>query len=276
MVDGCKMQSQRQEFKYLVGESTARELRRHVQVHLTPDAFTTGEGYRVHSLYLDSPDLRLCQQTLCGEKNRFKLRVRFYDENDQNPVFLEIKRRITTAVLKQRACIRRDAFGKLMEGFEPDMGMLLRPDQKDVDALDAFCSLARRLHAQPAAYTSYVREAYEYLGDNSQRVTFDRHLRAGHFTGELSAASLNDWPAAPVDGVVFEMKFTDRFPSWMEDVAQQFQLQRISVPKYVECINVVDEQRSRQWDTPRRIVLDTPLRVSEQTEQESDFVSLDG
>ena len=49
------------------------------------------EGYHVHSLYLDSPAYELYHETTEGVKNRFKLRMRFYDDSPEAPVFLEIK-----------------------------------------------------------------------------------------------------------------------------------------------------------------------------------------
>lgn len=259
-----RMQASRFEFKYLVHESTARQLRDRVRLYLKPDAFTRGDGYHVHSLYLDSPDLQLCQQTVIGQKNRFKLRLRFYDDRPESPVFLEVKRRVTVGVLKKRACIRRSSVDALLQHFQPEPDWLLKVDSKNLDGLYTFCELARHIDARPAAYTSYQREAYESTEDNSQRVTFDRHLRAGAFHGTLSCQDFERWPRAPLQGVVFEMKFTGFYPNWMHQLAQEFDLDRISVPKYVECINLLDERRANEHQTERRFLLDSPLHVSQQ------------
>ena len=94
MSPDTKLQSSRFEFKYLIDEPTAADIRRFVLHHIEPDKHTVGRegiGYPVHSLYLDSTDFFTCRATLHGEKNRFKLRVRFYDDNPDSPVFLEIK-----------------------------------------------------------------------------------------------------------------------------------------------------------------------------------------
>lgn len=255
-----KMQASRFEFKYLVSEWAARRIREQILLHLRPDSFTQGEGYHVQSLYLDSPDLHLCRQTICGEKNRFKLRVRFYDNDPHKPVFLEIKRRVTVAVLKQRACVKREVVDQILATFDPDPSYLAKATPDNLRALQNFCDLARAINARPAAYTSYQREAYESEFDNSQRLTFDRYLRAGEYRGALSCEGFESWPLVPFSGVVFEMKFTDRFPTWMHDLAVEFNLDRISVPKYVECVNMVDEAHARFFGTDRRFVLDKPLR----------------
>ena len=86
-----KMQQQRFELKYLVTEGVAEGIRAYVSSYLELDEFAVGKpnnSYVIHSLYLDSDDLRLYWGTINGTKNRFKLRLRFYNEN--SPVFFAI------------------------------------------------------------------------------------------------------------------------------------------------------------------------------------------
>jgi hypothetical protein len=263
-----KLQSSRYEFKYLIDAPKARDIRGFVRLYVRPDEFTNPEsgcGYPVHSLYLDSPDLKLCRQTICGEKNRFKLRLRFYDDSPSSPVFLEVKRRVYDTIQKRRVAVWRSSLPSLLADYVQDRRYLVKDEEHNYDHLWNFCELSRQIAACPAAYTSYEREAYEPHENNFYRVTFDRHIRAGRFTGTLSLANLEQWPLAPIDGVVLEMKFTDRFPSWMHTLVQVFDLQRISVPKYVECVNVVERSRIGKSGSSPRIVLDCPLRITAQT-----------
>ena len=200
-------------------------------------------GYPVHSLYMDSTDLFTCRATLHGEKNRFKLRLRFYDEDADSPVFLEIKRRENVVIMKQRAAVRRSGIQRLLAGEWLDYDRLLKDDEKNRHAFYNFCLLCRKLHARPAAYTSYMREGYEPPSSNTVRVTFDRDLRAGRFRGSLTVADLQGWARPDVGGVVLELKFTDRFPYWMHTLVETFNLQRTSVPKYVECATLLNGER---------------------------------
>ena len=99
------LQSSRFEFKYIVDESTAGEIHRFIGNYVEPDAHTVGKegrGYPVHSLYLDSTNFLTCRATLHGDKNRFKLRARFYDDNPDTPVFLEIKARVSLIIQKKQ------------------------------------------------------------------------------------------------------------------------------------------------------------------------------
>lgn len=242
MMEGGRLQKTRFEFKYLVTEPRAHEIRQFVRCYLDPDTHTWGReglGYPVHSLYFDSPDLLTCRATMQGELNRFKLRVRFYDERPENPLFLEIKRRQNLAILKQRAMVKRSCTERLLAGEWLNRSDLYRDDEQNFRAMFNFCELCHAIDAHPAAYTSYLREGYEPRDSNLQRVTFDRQLRAGPYRGSLDVAELERWAKPDVPGVILELKFTDRYPEWMHLLVESFNLQRISMPKYVECVSVL-------------------------------------
>lgn len=237
-----KLQSSRYEFKYLVDETKAKQVRQFAGLYLEPDRFTVGKegvGYAVYSLYMDSPDLLTCRATVTGHKNRFKLRIRFYDDNPTSPVFLEIKRRVNTVILKQRAAVKRSSMDRLVTSHRLDRSDLITDDQKNREALYNFCTLCSRINARPAAYVCYMREGYEPASNNVVRVTFDRNLRGGPFRGQFGVADLERWAQPKIDGVVLELKFTDRFPSWMHTLAETFDLDRTSVAKYVHCISLL-------------------------------------
>ena len=180
MSPDTKLQSSRFEFKYLIDEPTAADIRRFVLHHIEPDKHTVGRegiGYPVHSLYLDSTDFFTCRATLHGEKNRFKLRVRFYDDHPDSPVFLEIKRRVSLVILKQRAMVRRSSIPRLLAGEWLEYDDLVSDNLRNREALHTFCTLCHQINARAAAYTSYMREGYEPSASNVYRVTFDRDLR---------------------------------------------------------------------------------------------------
>jgi len=86
-----KLQPQRFELKYLVNEDVALAMRDFVRSYLVPDEFASKSAtlsYLNHSLYLDSDDLQLYWDVINGNKNRHKLRLRFYDEIPQLQFFL--------------------------------------------------------------------------------------------------------------------------------------------------------------------------------------------
>jgi SPX domain protein involved in polyphosphate accumulation len=183
--------------------------------YLQPDPYSDpakGFEYAVHSLYLDSPSLALCRAAMRGHKNRFKLRIRFYDESPDGVAFLEVKRRLNDVIVKQRVAVRRAAVHRVLSGHWPSRADLLDHSLRSQGAVQAFCSLRTRIHAEGQVVVSYMREAYVGPGNTNLRLTFDRRLRGTPYAGNglLTARGAAVFPA--IDGVILELKFTDKFP----------------------------------------------------------------
>jgi hypothetical protein len=246
MGEAHTLQASRFELKYLIDELTAGGIRDFVSSHLSPDkhADPHSHAYRISSLYLDSPLLLLCGQTRRGIKNRFKLRIRFYDDDPTGPAFLEIKRRVTDVICKERAMIAREAVPRLLNGYGPDPSYLMSKngDSKAENALLNFCNLCDNTDARGCIYVSYEREAYVSTESNSIRVTFDRELIGSPYQHGACLSMPHHGASPPIgngERVILELKFTDRFPIWMRELVQAFNLQRTSAPKYVNCIDAM-------------------------------------
>jgi hypothetical protein len=238
-----RLQTQRFELKYLVRNETALAIRRFVSCYLKPDEFAAKQpdfSYPVHSLYLDSPDLTTYQAVQCGEKNRFKLRIRYYRDNDAT-VYFEIKRRTNDVISKMRAKVRREAVQALLNGQPPQFRHLAAPDVKQFVALQEFCRLLHILNATPKSHVAYEREAWMSPINNSARVTFDRAVQCEpEFSAGLTT-SLGD-AIAPFDGkVILELKFVDRLPSWCSEMVRTFGLVRGGAPKYAQGVSLIGE-----------------------------------
>lgn len=241
-----RMQQQRFELKYLIPERTALCARDFVASYLEIDeygALRPNLSYPVHSLYLDSDDLRTYHQTVNGTKNRFKLRLRYYDDRPDTPVFFEIKRRVNDAILKQRGGVRRDAVPSLLAGHLPEPDHLLSKEPKQLVALQRFSLLMNQLNARPKAHVAYVREAWISTDNNAVRVTMDRQMTCEpRFTPQASTHSEN--PVMPFgQQVILELKFTDRFPAWFGELVRVFDLTQFAAAKYAEGVTLLGEHR---------------------------------
>ena len=228
--------------KYIVSEPAAQAIREMVLAHLDPDPYTVQagrQGYYLTSLYLDTAPLSLYRQTRRGEKNRFKLRIRFYDHAPDTPAYLEIKRRCTEAISKTRAAVTKPAVNRLLAGLRPTTNDLLEVNSKNIHGLETFCNLCESLNTQGIVFVGYRREAYMTPDSNRIRVTFDRELSAYRFEQRKGIQIASEAYPAEMNGVILEFKFTDRFPLWMREMAQLFGLQKRSVPKYVKCVKAL-------------------------------------
>jgi SPX domain protein involved in polyphosphate accumulation len=231
-----RLQKQRFEQKYIVDERVAFAIRDFLGSYLELDEYGATQplhSYPVHTLYLDSPDLILYQKTINGEKNRFKLRLRFYENGDDSPVYAEIKRRVNNVIQKRRAAVRREAVRWILAGH-CGADFLHHGGPEDFAALDAFCTLLNRLGARPQVHVSYLREAWMSQASDSVRVTIDRQVRSE----PRKELSLRHEMSNPIhvfrNGVVLELKFTDRYPNWFRELVQAFGLRQGSAAKYVD------------------------------------------
>lgn len=239
-----KLQAQRFELKYIIGEDVALAVRDFVASYLEIDEFGAtlpNLSYPVHSLYLDSPDMKLYRATINGDKNRFKLRLRFYENRPDAPVFFEIKRRMNNTIAKQRGGVRRDAVDALLAGQLPAPEHLISKEPKQLVALQNFCRLMANLEASPKAHIAYYREAWISRYDNSVRVTLDRQVQCD----PEPTARLDTKLIRPVtvfgNKVILELKFTNRFPDWFKDLVRVFGLMQCGAAKYVDGVALLGE-----------------------------------
>jgi hypothetical protein len=248
--------SSRFELKYIIDESRAQAVANYVRSFLRPSVYCTWDGpipgEPVISLYLDSPDFLFFRQGQAGLKNRFKLRIRFYDDNWQSPAFVEIKRRESDTIIKDRAMIHREEVRRMMtEGWRPPaepLGGAGAAGNGRQHVYQKFCNLCVKSHAYPVVYVSYLREAYESPHDEKLRVTLDRLVHATPFDGsprlKMPVRGFAPSPDRPPyhlkrDAVVLELKFNDAAPTWMFDMVRCFNLERRPMGKYTCCVDAL-------------------------------------
>jgi hypothetical protein len=239
-----KLQPQRFELKYLVNEDVALAMRDFVRCYLVPDEFAALSptlDYPNHSLYLDSDDLQLYWDVVNGNKNRYKLRLRYYDDNPAAPVFFEIKRRSDNAILKERGAVRRDFVASLLAGHLPEPTHLVSNNPKHLAALQHFCRLMHDCAAKPKTHVCYRREAWMSAADNSVRVTFDREVCSVPHTEPVISTHVEN-PVMPWGRlVILELKFTTRFPNWFFEMVRLFNAMQCGVAKYAEGVALLGE-----------------------------------
>ena len=241
-----RLLSSRFEMKYIICEEQARRVREFVREYMDLDEYGAGRpnfAYPVHSLYLDSHDLKLYWATINGEKNRYKLRVRFYNDDPNGPVFCEVKRRHNNCIIKHRAAIWRQYLPELLAGQMLPVSAFAAHSPKHEMAIMEFIELMDSINAMPKAHVAYYREAYLPADDNHARVTMDRAVRiepqfSDHLLTEMRHSQLI-WG----DPVILELKFTDRYPLWFREMVEACGLTQCSAAKYVAGIELLGENR---------------------------------
>ena len=256
------MQKQRFELKYLISEETALRVREFVQCYLDFDEYSVGKpnySYAVHSVYLDTDDLKTYWDTINGDKNRFKLRMRFYSAHPDTPIFFEMKRRMNNCMLKQRGAVQQRYISTLLSGQLPQRDYLVSNNPNHFAALQNICRLINQLNAKPKIHIAYEREAY-VNEDDTVRLTMDREVRAEPNLDMTITTHMERPHRSFSPDVILELKFTNRFPDWFGYLVRVFNVMQCGAAKYVESIQKVG---ARQLHAPHPVVDEaTPLARS--------------
>jgi SPX domain protein involved in polyphosphate accumulation len=246
-----QLQAQRFELKYLVPEQLSPSIRSFLRSYLELDEFAAqspNHSYQIHSIYLDSEDLKTYHWTLNGNDDRYKLRIRYYDGRDDSPVFFETKRRLNDCILKERCAVHRRAAHLVLRGHLPDKTAIMSNTVRHLMNLQRFCYFATVLQAKPKAHVAYAREAWVSTHDNSMRITMDRKVSTEPMSQLRFCGQLHNPFAVFGQEVVLEIKFTERFPSWCRDMVEALGLAQTGAAKYVWGIEQLGEARFAQRD----------------------------
>ena len=222
----------RYEIKYLIDESQATGIRQFIQSYVRPDKHAVNRpnyAYPITTLYLDSKNLQLFRESFEGHKNRFKLRIRSYTDDQSYPRFVEIKRRASVIIIKSRTKVPHASIASIVQGSvngEAD------GNGEEAKSLRQFMLYSQWLKAGPVLRTRYMRQAFQSTADDRVRITFDRNLC--YAVTPTADVGLNGkgWHALLPNKVVLEIKFTGHYPTWLSGLARHFNLQQMSVSKY--------------------------------------------
>lgn len=242
----------RYELKYLLPARQAGALMADLTGMVRPDEHGGERGYRVASLYFDSPGFDMYRAKLDGLKFRRKLRLRVYpDERDRFPRgMVEIKQRVNRTVQKRRIDLPFDAAEALCRGEAPPGAL----DEMDEQVVSEVRYLVAAMHLRPACVVSYWRRAF--VGgryDLGLRITFDTLLRSRVRPPSLRAG----WGGSlflPPDWCVMEVKVNDSVPDWVVSWLARHNCQLHRVSKYCAGLSHARSQRIETRSAPAAAV----------------------
>lgn len=172
----------RTETKYALDDLTAARLRGALDMVMQRDAMGGVDGYRVRSLYFDTPLDDDYQDKMDGYEERQKVRLRIYSPDDQKAK-LELKRKVgkyqwkkTLTVSREDACgLIEGRYARLIEKIDSPFGKKL-------------ISMMERQAYRPATLIEFRRLAF-VAPIETTRVTFDTKLEASQSTPDLFAVA---------------------------------------------------------------------------------------
>lgn len=227
----------RYELKYVLPWAKCEAIMQELQAHLPADKHGGQAGYRIVSLYYDSPDYDFFWAKVEGLKFRRKVRLRAYvDRNveDISECLVEIKQRVNRTVQKRRLALPLAEAERLCSG----KSIAPCPDPLDQRVADEVMYIARAKHLRPSAITTYHRQAFEGLHTNAGlRVTFDTDVRARISVLQLNANAENKL-IVPPGWAIMEVKANEGVPAWMIGLLARYDCQLRRVSKY--CLGLAE------------------------------------
>jgi hypothetical protein len=238
----------REELKYVVPEAALDDIRREIQPFMELDKFGLGyeeRGYTIRSIYLDSPDLLFYHEKQNHLQNRKKLRIRGYnDRNGGDMVFLEIKRKFSSAIAKDRAFMAYDDLEELFQTL--DIDRLVDQENRFPESREAARSFfyhVYKLNLRPANLVVYEREAFMGRFDPTLRITFDRNLRGGVYPRMEELFEERDFQHVMPGYFILELKYSTQFPGWLRPTLARHGLMQRSASKYCMVIDVFNRRK---------------------------------
>jgi len=235
--------SSRLEYKYLAHASYLDDIRKEVTVYMNHDPYAEirpKKEYTVRSIYYDTNDLLCYEEKYEGYKIRNKYRIRVYNEPDEGSIaFLEIKRKNENFISKDRAKVFLKDLHELLKTGNAKALILQKTEQsEDLEAAEKFLYHYYSKRLIPLSLVVYEREAFMGKFGFDLRLTFDKNLRGAVYPGFEDLYSEQHLKKPFSDYFILEVKFHERFPHWIPQLINKYNLQRMSISKYTNCIDV--------------------------------------
>lgn len=238
----------RKEQKYLITVNQYEALLVSLAPYMRSDKNGKGGRYTVTSLYFDSPNHQIYYETKNKLKYRQKLRLRVYDETDENgTAFFEVKQKHKKVVNKRRLLMPiREANRYLAKDLEAPLENYETSNEQVMKEIHYFRQF---YNLQPEMIVSYDRHAMHGIDDAELRLTFDFNLRSRKEDLFVEHGSYGDYFINP-NLVVLEVKVNDSVPLWLARILQSLECEQRSASKFCTSIEAL---KSEQLSQPKNV-----------------------
>jgi SPX domain protein involved in polyphosphate accumulation len=222
------------EVKYQLAKDLIPRVSKLIQQYAATDPFVPKNQtyYTVKTLYLDTSDLKFYYEKLDGLKVRKKLRIRAYG-HEHASAFLEIKRRYTDIVVKERAKYPfADIYGLLEDNGSHLKGDFSRHENKTDSLAGKFLFYILKNRLLPTLLVVYDREAYLHPFAPYQRATIDTDIQFYLYPNLDDLFHGRGVVFLKQPAGVLELKFNNFMPKWMRHLEAEFDLRREAFSKY--------------------------------------------
>lgn len=188
----------RYENKYLVNRDQYKSLVDSISKYMRRDKYNKdGELYPIHTVYWDTIDSNIIRSSLEKPIYKEKIRVRSYEEieNDDQIVYVEVKRKFRGLVNKRRTAMTLGEARRFLSGEKIAPAAYMNPQ-----VVSELSEIIGRDKLYPKVRISYSRMAFFDKGDKDLRVSFDRDIRTKRYGTNDEHRHLADDDGIHTDG----------------------------------------------------------------------------
>ena len=219
----------RHEEKFICSERQLTLIEHRIGGMLKRDSNQKKDDYLIRSLYYDTEDDRLYNESINGVDNRKKYRIRFYDMDKS---FFRLERKDTVGNLKSKRSTTVP-FDYVINTIKCEA----LQDSAD-EILNEVYTLNRTQLLKPIVIVNYRRSAYTYPVGNV-RITFDRDISCTYRIGDFMDEHALLMPVLPYGKHILEVKYDGILPGFISSMIDIGDLERVSFSKYAYSRSVV-------------------------------------
>jgi len=231
----------RLEYKYLMMNKQIDMLRSLMAPYVELDKYSAkmpDNKYTVRSIYYDTSRLDFYQEKLAGIKKRKKVRIRGYNEAEDNSLnFLEVKKKNGPTIIKTRASVKFKNLETLLTEKNIERYVINgNGAMHHIEDASQFFYYLKRFCLTPTIKVMYEREAYFYKFNQDLRITFDTNLRSSMNTDLDCLYEEDGLTYAKAGKAILEVKLGGEIPGWLSDIIARLKLNLQALSKYTTCI----------------------------------------
>lgn len=218
------------EKKFILNENQYNALLPILYKYMNADKYCKdGNNYNIYSIYYDTEDNHVIRHSINKPYYKEKLRLRSYKApiNDNDKVFLELKKKINGIVNKRRATLT-------LKEAEMFLESRIRPTSLDYLNNQVLNELEYYLdnnNVSPRVFISYSRNAFFGKNDKDFRVTFDSNILSRRKNLSLKKGSYGE-EILPKGYYLMEVKILGAMPLWLSNTLSELKIYNTHFSKY--------------------------------------------
>lgn len=229
----CRDITLRHEEKFICSQKDLFLIENRIKCLLPTDQNQKSDSYNIRSIYMDTYQDRMLNESLQGLRMRSKFRIRTYDTANS---IIRLEKKVSIGQLKKKISCRlsREDVARILD--DPFYPM---EQQNAPEPLGEMIYLQKTEGLVGKIIVEYSRAAY-VCNTGNIRITFDRNIGASNEVHKFFDPQIMTHSILPSDQGILEVKYDGILPGYVAKALALHSLQRVSFSKYALCRNILD------------------------------------